>query len=219
MNGVHDLGGMHGMGPVVIEPDEPVFHTDWERQVMGMLFPTMAAMGLTVDEFRHGIERMDPGHYLQSTYYEHWFESLVRHLTERGVVTQEELRSGIPAAGPKATPMLPPEAVDTVLATGGSARMADDVEARFKPGDRVRARNISPTGHTRLPRYARGRVGRIEIDHGVFWTPDTVAHGLGQRPQHVYSVSFTARELWGDEASSLDTTRIDLWDDYLEKVE
>ncbi len=219
MNGIHDMGGMHGMGPVLAEPNEPLFHEAWERQVMGMLFPTMAAIGLSVDEFRHGIERMDPGHYLATSYYEHWFESMVRHLTEKGLVTREELVTGVPASGSKATPALPHEAVGTMLATGGTARLPDQVAARFKPGDRVRVRNINPTGHTRLPRYARGKLGRVEIDHGVFWTPDTVAHGLGQHPQHVYSVSFTARELWGDESSAVDTTRIDLWDDYLEKAE
>lgn len=116
-------------------------------------------------------------------------------------------------------PVITKDIVDTVIRTGLSARVAEDVTARFKPGDRVLARNMNPTHHTRLPRYVRGKVGTVHLDHGVFVTPDTAAHGLGEHPQHVYSVAFAASELWGEGASSRDKVYIDLWDDYLEKAE
>jgi nitrile hydratase subunit beta len=90
------------------------------------------------------------------------------------------------------------------------------VAARFRAGDRVRARNMHPVGHTRLPRYARGKLGTINADHGVFVFPDTNAHFLGENPQHLYSVRFAARELWGEQASARDSVFIDMWDDYLE---
>lgn len=110
------------------------------------------------------------------------------------------------------------EMIEPIVRTGASARVAEDVAASFKVGDTVRAKNINPTTHTRSPRYVRGKVGTIEIDHGVFVTPDTVAHGMGEHPQHVYCVRFAAVELWGSDASGNDNVRIDLWDDYLEKA-
>lgn len=216
MNGIHDLGGMHGIGSVYREPNEAVFHYDWERRVMG-LFPALFANGtFNVDEFRHGIERMDPCGYLEATYYEHWLHTYETLLIEKGVVTRSELESGKASSGKVGSPGLTPAMVEALLKTGASARVAEDVRAKFKVGDKVRAINKNPLGHTRLPRYARGRVGTIQIDHGVFVTPDTVAHGKGEHPQHVYSVSFGATELWGADASPRDTVRVDMWDDYLE---
>jgi nitrile hydratase len=216
MNGIHDIGGMQGIGPVYREHDEPVFHHDWERRVMG-LFPALAAHGyFGVDEFRHAIERMGPCEYLEGTYYEHWLHAFETLLVEKGVVTTSELESGRAAPAPKGSPALRPEGVDAMLKAGLSARVNEAVTARFKVGDKVRVVNKNPLGHTRLPRYTRGRSGTIAIDHGVFVTPDTVAHGQGECPQHVYAVSFSAAELWGKEASPDNTIRVDLWDDYLE---
>ncbi len=97
-----------------------------------------------------------------------------------------------------------------------AARRTVAVTAKFKPGDAVIARNMHPRGHTRIPRYARGRRGTIDRDHGVFVFPDTNAELAGETPQHVYSVRFSARELWGDDASPHDAIYIDLWDDYLD---
>ena len=113
-------------------------------------------------------------------------------------------------------PALPLEHVDGLLATGATARMADDVAARFKPGDRVTVRNLNPASHTRLPRYARGKTGTVEADHGVFCFNDTNAHGEGHKPQHVYGVRFTARDLWGEQAAAKDTLYLDLFEDYIE---
>lgn len=216
MNGIHDIGGMQGLGPVFTEPNEPVFHHDWERRAMGM-FPALFANGnFNVDEFRHAIERMSPIHYLEGTYYEHWIHAFETLLVEKGVITKAELETGKAASEKTATPVLTPAIVDSLLKTGASARVAEDVKARFSVGDKVRVINKNPLGHTRMPRYTRGKVGTIAIDHGIFVTPDTVAHGNGEHPQHVYTVSFSAVELWGKDASTTDTVRVDLWDDYLE---
>ncbi len=170
-----------------------------------------------MDEFRHAIERMDPAHYLEASYYEHWLHAFETLLLEKRVITADELWGGsTPAPCAPGTPVLTQDIVAMVVSTGASARVSHDIAPRFKAGDRVRAKNINPTTHTRLPRYVRGKIGRIETDHGVFITPDTAAHGLGEHPQHVYSVSFTALELWGTPRP--DNVYIDLWDDYLEEA-
>jgi nitrile hydratase len=217
MNGIHDTGGAHGYGPVYREPNEPVFRHDWEKRVMAM-FPALFANGnFNVDEFRHSIERMGPAHYLEGTYYEHWLHVFENLLVEKGVLTATEVATGKAASGKTATPVLTPAIVDGLLSTGASAAREEGSRARFAVGDKVRVINKNPLGHTRMPRYTRGKVGTVVIDHGVFVTPDTVAHGKGEHPQHVYTVSFTAVELWGQDASSpKDTIRVDLWDDYLE---
>jgi nitrile hydratase subunit beta len=138
-------------------------------------------------------------------------------MVESGLVTRAEVESGEPAPdSPKAGPALVASAVPDMLAKGNPASREVPVEARFAVGQPVRARNVHPTGHTRLPRYARGKVGTIERDHGVFVYPDTNAHSLGEKPQHLYSVRFAARELWGEQASERDAVYIDMWDDYLE---
>jgi len=138
-------------------------------------------------------------------------------LVNAGLVTREEIASGRPSPGSKkATPPLMADRVRALLRTGAAASRNVSATARFQVGQCVRARNMHPGGHTRLPRYARGHIGTVDRDHGVYVFPDTNAHFLGENPQHVYSVRFTARELWGDRASARDSVYIDLWDDYLE---
>ncbi|MBK0004801.1 nitrile hydratase subunit beta [Erwinia sp. S38] len=219
MNGIHDLGGMHGMGAVITEENEPPFHHEWERRTFSLFASLFVGGHFNVDMFRHAIERMNPAHYLEESYYEHWMHAFETLLLEKGVITPEEL-AGIQQPGEASAdiPVLRKEMVQAVVMTGASARVETDIPASFRAGDRVRAKNINPAGHTRLPRYVRGKTGTIVIDHGVFITPDTVAHGLGDHPQHVYSVSFDATELWGENAPAKDTVRIDLWDDYLEAL-
>jgi nitrile hydratase len=218
MNGAHDLGGMHGMGPVAPEAAEPVFHHAWERRVFAL---TLAAGFLgewNIDMLRYAREQMPGPEYLNTTYYEHWLFGLERLLVEKGLVSRQELRSG--SAGE--APALPPQRVlrasdvGRVLLEGTGARRGGGAPSRFVPGDPIRTRNIHPEGHTRLPRYARGRRGSIERDHGVFVFPDSNAMGLGEEPQHCYSVRFTMRELWGPGASVRDGVYVDLWDDHLE---
>lgn len=229
MNGIHDLGGMQNMGPVLREEDEPVFHHEWERRVFALTLGAGFLGKWNLDMSRYAREWMPPAEYLASSYYEHWLYGLERLLIERGLVTREEIeacRAGpdvlkdpdrhrpVPE-GAAAVRVLRAEDVEKVLRQGGSARVAEEVPPRFKSGDSVATRNIQPLGHTRLPRYARGRWGVIDRDHGVFIFPDTHAMGRGRKPQHVYSVRFTARELWGPEASPREALYIDLWDDYL----
>jgi nitrile hydratase len=154
---------------------------------------------------------------LSISYYEKWFIGLEDLLTARGLVTRAEIESGKPAVGSsKATPPLKASQIHDTEALGSSTKRNVQLAPRFQAGQRVRARVINPTGHTRLPRYARGKIGAIHLDHGVYVFPDTNAHFKGESPQHVYSVRFAARELWGEQANPQDAAYLDMWDDYLE---
>jgi nitrile hydratase beta subunit len=217
MNGVHDMGGMQDMGPIQYEKNEPVFHARWEARVRAIAQGMWAWPQLNIDAVRYQLEMIPPAEYLRNSYYENWFVELTGLLVKRGLVTSAEIASGVPAPGsPKATPRLTAAGVPAVLSKGIVASRNVPVAPIFKAGQTVRARNINPPGHTRLPRYARGKTGTIERDHGVFVFPDTNAEFLGEKPQHVYSVRFAARELWGQQASPRDSVYLDLWDDYLE---
>lgn len=218
MNGIHDMGGMHGMGPIVREKNEPTFHEPWEGRVYAITRVIRAAGGRqNIDNSRHLIELQPPAEYLRRTYYERWLERLEAVLLANKTITREELESGKPAPGStKATPAVTAAAVPAMVARRASARRDVSVAPRFSAGQSVRARKINPIGHTRLPRYARGRVGVISHDRGVFVLPDTNSRFEGENPQHLYSVRFEARELWGDQASPRDSVYIDLWDDYLD---
>ena len=222
MNGVHDMGGMHGMGAIQHESNEPTFHRPWEGRVYALSRALRARPdpGLwNLDAFRHGIEVLPPVDYLRMTYYERWLAWILRTLVATGDVTQSEIDSGRPSPGSApATTLLRAEVVPAMVALRPTARLNVAVSPRFKAGQKVRARNMHPTGHTRLPRYVRGRVGVIVLDRGVFRFPDTSAHLQGEKPQHLYSVMFGARELWGEGASPRDAVHLDMWDDYLERV-
>jgi nitrile hydratase subunit beta len=216
MNGIHDMGGMHGMGPIEHEENEPIFHHPWEGRVFALNLAARAGKG-NIDNSRYGIELLPAAHYLRMSYYEKWLARLEGNLIRLGVLTESEMASGKPAPdSPKSTPALTAAMVQERLGRGGTARRAVPVAPRFEVKQRVRARNINPTGHTRLPRYARGKVGTVVRDHGVFVFPDTNARFEGENSQHVYSVRFTSRELWGEQASPHDAVYIDMWDDYLE---
>ena len=217
MNGIHDMGGIQGLGAIVHEENEPVFHARWEARAFALLFALGAFRKWTLDGFRHQIEQIPPADYLRMPYYAKWIEALDGLMVKSGMVTHAELESGKAAAGSaKATPAMTLETVPTVVQKGGPTNRDVAATAHFAAGARVRARNINPAGHTRLPRYARGKIGTVERDYGVFVFPDTNAHALGEKPQHLYSVRFAAQELWGDDAPSRDTVFVDLWDDDLE---
>jgi len=217
MNGVHDMGGMHGMGPIVEEKNEPVFHEGWEGRIFAMNLAMGAWRKWNIDASRHSRELIPPAEYLRMSYYEKWIAGLIELMVKAGLVRGDEIESGTPAVGSaKAIPAVNPEQALARIATGLPAKRNVDLPARFKVGQRVRTRNLHPLGHTRLPRYARGRFGTINRDHGVFVFPDTNAHFLGEQPQRVYSVCFAARELWGAQAGEKDSVYVDLWDDYLE---
>lgn len=217
MNGVHDIGGMQDMGPIQEEKNEPVFHMPWEGRVFA-LRRAMGALGKwNIDATRYAIELVAPEDYLRLSYYERQFVAFLEMLLEHNFVTREELDSSTPApSSAKAAPALTVGKASLLIANGVPTSRSLHVAPRFHAGQRVRARNIHPIGHTRLPRYARGKFGTIHRDHGVFVFPDTNAHSLGEKPQHVYSVRFAARELWGEQAAASDSVYLSLWDDYLE---
>ena len=216
MNGVHDMGGMQGMGPIHEEKNQPVFHESWE----GRVFALRRAMGAwgkwNIDVTRHEVELLPPAEYLRMSYYERQLAAFLDMLVKSSFLTRAELDSGIPGGSPKAVPALTPEKAAVLIAKGVPTSRNVTVGPRFQLGQRVRARNMHPVGHTRLPRYARGKFGIIHRDHGVFVFPDTNAHFQGEKPQHVYSVRFAARELWGEQAAPNDSVYVDMWDDYLE---
>lgn len=217
MNGVHDMGGMHGLGPFVPDNGDGPFHGAWEGRVHAMTLASPSRSN--IDAGRHQRELIPGPAYLRMTYYEKWFTSLVAMLLKGAMVTEEEVESGrSDTASPKSTPHLLAAAVASVQTRPASYEREVTAAPRFLAGDRVRALNINPTGHTRLPRYARGRTGVVERHYGAHVLPDSHAHGLGEAPTFLYSVKFEARELWGPEANARDSVRLDLWETYLERA-
>jgi nitrile hydratase beta subunit len=206
MNGVHDMGGMDGFGAIPIEQDEPVFHADWEARMYAIAM-TLGREFRNVDEFRHAIERIPAPVYLDSSYYERWLNAMMTLPVEKKKISRDELL----ARG--ADPVVPAQPANHFRGDSPAVRRR---RPRFHQGDHVVARNLNPTGHTRLPRYVRGKRGVIHRDWGIYVFADSNAHHGGDRAQHVYSVSFQARELWGKDAPPRDSLRIDLWEDYLE---
>ncbi|HEY5070849.1 MAG TPA: nitrile hydratase subunit beta [Caulobacteraceae bacterium] len=217
MNGVHDMGGMDGLGAVAREQNEPVFHETWEGRVLALTLAVGAWGKWNIDTARHQRERISGEAYLAMSYYERWLAGLVALMVDQGLVTSAELATGRPELGAaaSATPLIAARVAD-LLASGGPSTREYPAPRRFTPGNPVLARNINPRGHTRLPRYIRGRRGVIERDHGVHVFPDTHAHGGGECPQRLYGVRFSARELWGEAAALADTVHLDMWDSYLE---
>ena len=217
MNGGQDLGGAHGFGPVLCERDEPVFHHPWERRAFAITLALGFLGRWNIDMSRYYRENRDPVDYLSSTYYELWLKGVERLAVDQGLISEQELASG--RALSKRDPAIqPPDAARARELLKGSrgAKVDLPVAALFAPGDRVRVKNLHPATHTRMPRYCRGKTGSVASDHGVYVFPDTHALGLGPKPQHCYSVRFTALELWGEPRR--DVVHVDLWDDYLEKA-
>ena len=217
MDGIHDMGGMDGFGPIPIENEGPVFHATWEARVWAMNTALGAWGKWNIDAGRYTLEQLDPALYLGSSYYQRWLYRTENILVDHGLVSREEIET--PPTNRNTKKLQEPLSLDEVLArqrNTRSARLNDDVAPRYHVGDQVRARNIHPKGHTRIPRYVRGRLGVIDRDHGVFIFPDTNAVFAGKRPQHLYSVCFTAREIWGTKAVNKDKVYVDMWDDYLE---
>lgn len=217
MNGPHDLGGQMGFGPVAPEKDEPYFHGDWERRALGVTL-TAGAMGhWSIDESRHARENLRPADYYSSSYYEIWIKALETLLQRHGFVTAEELQAGhARSVGTTPKRKLAAENVAAALAKGGPCDRPVTGAPKFKAGDWVRTANINPTGHTRLPRYARNKVGVIDAVREGFVFPDTNAHGNGEQPQWVYTVLFDGPEIWGEGSDPTLTVSIDAWESYLE---
>ena len=207
MDGIHDLGGMSGFGAVDVEPNEPVFHESWEALAFAL-----NALGIgpvkayNVDEYRHSVERMDPAHYLAATYYERMLTGVATLFVEKGLVAHAVLEARAGGTFPLSRPIAEQPVVD----------LRPQLEARFAIGDRIVVRDIHPAGHTRVPRYVRGKRGVVVHVAPAFSFPDAAAHGLARRKEHTYHVEFDARELWGDAGGSGGAVIVDLWDSYLE---
>lgn len=222
MNGVHDMGGMHGFGPVDHEEGGPLFHAPWEGRVRAMLQALVARGLFNLDEQRRAIESLPPQQYLTSTYFERWLAALRLLVEEKGLLTAPEIEAGArrlergsgSAPVRRDDPSLAARVVDEIVHPRLRPRTA--LASRFRPGDRVRAKNQHVRGHTRLPRYIRGKQGIVDRVHGIYDFPDTKAHGRAATPQPVYSVRFAAPELWGDAAAPNDSVCIDLWESYLD---
>ena len=226
MNSAHDVGGMQGFGPIPREANEPIFHAEWEKGVFAvsnlLLFSGLVG---SVDGFRHAVERMGNANYLSTSYYEHWLAGAETLAMKHGVVTEEELRTRTEAvrndpqlfALPLASrPDRLSELVAGFIRDGFSGMREIDNEPAFAVGDDVLTRRYNPSGHTRLPRYVRGRHGRIAKHHGAFDVADKLAEGIHECAEHLYSVRFDAAELWGDSADGRGAVNIDLWEGYLD---
>jgi nitrile hydratase len=217
MNGAQDLGGQMGFGPVNPEPNEPVFHGGWEKRALALTLAAGAMGFWSIDESRHARESLHPVDYLSSSYYEIWIKGLETLLKRHGFVTEDEIAAGHAISGaPAPKRVLKAADVLPTLARGGPTNRDKAGAPRFKIGDKVRTIVIAPTGHTRLPRYARGKVGTIEMLHGAHVLPDTSAHGKGEQPDWLYTVAFSGPELWGRDADPTSAVSIDAWECYLE---
>jgi len=216
MNGVHDMGGMHGFGKVEPEPNEPVFHAAWEGRVLAMQRALRFTRAWNIDMSRDAQERLPAQLYLSVSYYHRWVLGLERNALEHGLIDADEIVSG--------HALRPAKRVERVMTrndaghafTRGSFSRPPRQPARFEPGERVRTKNIHPISHTRLPRYARGRVGVIEAVRGYHVFPDSVATGAGENPQWLYTVVFDGRELWGANSDPTLTVSVEAFEPYLE---
>jgi nitrile hydratase len=227
MNGVHDMGGMHGFGPVPLEDHEPLFHAPWERRALGLTLAMGATGQWNIDQSRSARESLPPATYLGSSYYRIWILALERLMARRGLVTEEELTAGqlrtpaLPAATARA---LRHENVDAALARGTPTERPATSPARFAVGDRVRALNRHPASHTRLPRYVRGHVGTVVLVHGAHVFADSHAasapgQAFDEAPQWLYTVAFGGQDLWGTDAEPGLRVSVDAWESYLEPVD
>ena len=217
MNGPHDLGGRGDFGAVAPDPDEPLFHADWERRVLGVTLCCGALGHWTLDESRHARESLPPARYHASSYYRIWLEALESLLLRHGEITSEELDVGEPRSPARAgARRLAPERVAEVLARGAPTVREVEASPRFAVGDAVRTVRTHVRGHTRLPGYARDKVGRVESVHEAHVLPDASAHGAGERPERLYTVAFDGETLWGAGGEPDLVVSVEAWESYLE---
>lgn len=219
MNGAQDMGGLHGFGPVQPEPDEPVFHGEWEKRAFALTLAMGMPGGWNIDMSRSARESIPPADYLHKSYYDIWATGLEKLMLERGLVTAADMAAGHRVSPPLPNrPVLKPADVAKVLYRGGPTERETNSSPLYKAGDRVRAKNIHPKTHTRLPRYVRGHAGTIDRVIGFHVFPDSNATGAGENPQWLYNVSFNGRELWGPDGDPATLVSVDAWEPYLEKA-
>ncbi len=214
MNGAADLGGMMGFGPV--EPDDVMFHAEWERRALALVVALGAAGRWNIDKSRHARESLHPAVYLTSTYYAIWIQALERLLVAAGLVGSDELDRRRALRPGEPVRVWDADAAAGALAAGSPYDRPVEAPARFAVGDTVRTRVIHPAGHTRLPRYARGKRGEVVAVHGAHVLPDANSRDEGEQPQWLYTVRFDGRELWGPEADPALTVTIEAWESYLD---
>ena len=219
MDGAHDMGGVTGYGAVVPEPNEPVFHSEWERRAFALTIAMARPGGWNIDMTRFARENRPSEDYLSKTYYELWLAGLETLMIERGLVTREEIEAGKALAPPKpgVKPVAPAE-VTPAIRRGGPTERPPRAAAQFAPGDTVRMKDIHPVTHTRLPQYVRGRLGTVESNHGCHVFPDANSLGTGEDPRWLYTVRFDGRELWGEDGDSALSVSVDAWEPYLERA-
>jgi nitrile hydratase len=219
MNGAADMGGMHGFGPVQVEPNEAVFHADWERRIFALNNAAGASGAWNLDAFRQTRESIPPPEYLALSYYALWVVSLENLMIEYGLATAEEIAAGrsLGSANPVAAKASAAD-IARIIARGTPYDRPPSGPARFKAGDRVRARNMHPKTHTRLPRYVRGHVGVIARVDGCHVFPDSNAIGRGDDPHWLYTVRFDGRELWGENADPTASVSLAAWEPYLDPL-
>ena len=217
MNGAQDLGGMMGFDPIGPEPNEPMFHHDWEKRALAITIAAGACGLWNLDVSRHARETLPPAEYLSKSYYDIWLSGLEKLVLRTGMASEDELRAGKVSTPPRpVNGKLIAANVASVLAKGTPYDRPASAPARFRAGERVCTKVMNPTTHTRLPRYARGKTGIIEAVRGVFVFPDSNAHEDGEDPQWLYAVSFTGEELWGEGADPHLKISIDAFEPYLE---
>jgi nitrile hydratase subunit beta len=216
VNGVHDMGGMHGFGKVEPEPNEPVFHAPWEGRVLAMVRAMTYTGAWNIDMSRSAQERLPPHVYLGVSYYKRWALGMEQNLLGKGLVTPDELEAGHALHPPKPVKRTMAATDVSPALTRGKYGRQPTAHARYAIGDRVRARNIHPATHTRLPRYVRGHVGTIERIQGCHVFPDSVVVGTGEDPQWLYTVVFDGRDLWGEASDPTVKVSIEAFEPYLE---
>jgi nitrile hydratase subunit beta len=214
VNGAADLGGMMGFGPV--QPDDEMFHAAWERRALALTLALGATGRWNIDKSRHARESLHPVEYLSSSYYAIWIKGLERLLVAAGLVGSDELGQRRSLRPGEPVKVWGADDVAGVLAAGSPYDRPVEAPARFEVGDAVRTRVIHPTGHTRLPRYARGKRGVVTAVHGAHVLPDAHSRGVGEQPQWLYTVRFDGRELWGADADPALTVTIEAWESYLD---
>jgi nitrile hydratase subunit beta len=216
MNGVHDMGGMHNFEKVEPDPNEPVFHAAWEGRVVAMYFAMACTGEWNIDMTRAAREGLPAHIYLSISYYHRWLLGLERNALDHGLVDADELAAGHALRqGKPVKRKLTKDTIEAAFARGSYSRPTTS-EALFKPGDSVRAKNINPPTHTRLPRYARSRIGVVEAVRGYQVFPDSVVTGGGENPQWLYTVVFEGRELWGETADPTLKVSVEAFEPYLE---
>jgi nitrile hydratase beta subunit len=219
LNGAADMGGMHGFGSVQIEPNEAVFHADWERRIFALNNAVGASGVWTLDAFRQMRESIPPPEYLALSYYALWVVSLENLMVEHGLATAEEVVAGrsLGSANPVVDKASAAD-IARMITRGSPYDRSPPGAARFKAGDRVRAKNMHPKTHTRLPRYVRGHVGVIVRVEGCHVFPDSNAIDRGEDPHWLYTVRFDGRELWGGSSDPTVNVSIAAWEPYLEPL-